>query len=150
PAPFLPEGNSGTTPVPTPPTNVPGPPAANPPGGDAVPPQARIKTRDPGLRLAAFQQTGIPAPTPQPPPGATETPAQPAPGATAEPLPGAAAPTPPGAPGRPAPEIQPPPVGMDPDPVNRDLSAPVNPRPDLSPEEYRASEAAGSEMAGML
>ncbi len=39
---------------------------------------------------------------------------------------------------------------MDPDPSNRDLSAPVNVRPDLSPDQYRASEAMGSEMAGIL
>jgi hypothetical protein len=42
---------------------------------------------------------------------------------------------------------------MDPNPINSDLSAPVNPRvarPDLSPDQYRASEAAGAEMAGIL
>jgi len=39
---------------------------------------------------------------------------------------------------------------MDPDPINRDLSAPVNPRPDLTPGQYRASQEAGSEMAGLL
>ena len=39
---------------------------------------------------------------------------------------------------------------MDPNPINPDLSAPVNPRPDLTPEQYRASEAMGSEMAGIL
>ena len=39
---------------------------------------------------------------------------------------------------------------MDPDPSNPDLSAPVNPRPDLTTEEYRASEAEGSELSGLL
>lgn len=43
-----------------------------------------------------------------------------------------------------------PPIGMDPQPGDRDLSAPINPRPDLPPDQYRASEAMASELSGIL
>jgi hypothetical protein len=43
-----------------------------------------------------------------------------------------------------------PPVGMDPNPFNSDLSAPFNPRPDLSPEQFKETQAQGAELAGVL
>ena len=53
-------------------------------------------------------------------------------------------------PRQPARDLPTPPIGMDPNPINSDLSAPFNPRPDLTPDQYRASEAMGAEMAGIL
>lgn len=81
---------------------------------------------DPKLTQSAFQDTGLPMPvTPPSRPPASTTPGIPR-------------------------DLPTPPVGMDPDPINSDLSDPVNPRPDLSPEEYRTSEAVASELAGIL
>lgn len=128
PSPFGPGGNSGPAPELTPPNSEPGTPPANPPSSESAPSQARLRSRDPGLRLAAFQETGIPQPA-----------------ATPE-----AAPPPPGLEGPRRPEVQPPPIGMDPAPIQSDLSAPMNVRPDLTPEEYRRSEAEGDQIAGML
>jgi hypothetical protein len=53
----------------------------------------------------------------------------------------------------PAMDLPTPAVGMDPNPINSDLSAPLNPRilrPDLPPGEYAASEAVGSEMSAFM
>ncbi|WP_406699492.1 hypothetical protein V5E97_11565 [Singulisphaera sp. Ch08] len=126
-SPFGTGGNSGTPLEAIPPNSlsVP-PPAANPPSDDVNAPQARVKSRDPGLRLAAFQQTGIQEPTTLSP---STTP-------------------PPGLEGPRRPEVQPPPIGMDPAPIQSDLSAPLTPRPDLTPEQYRESEEKGTRLPG--
>jgi hypothetical protein len=127
-SPFQPQPNSGTnvpgmSPNTLPDSQPPNPPAANPP-------QARAAKTDLGVRLAAFQDTGLPLPVP------------------------AAAATQPASPSRdPSRDLPTPSIGMDPDPVNTDLSVPLNPkvlRPDLPPDQYRASEAMGAEMAGIL
>jgi len=105
--------------------------AAGPGGGAGAkrptdPTRAQTRPRDPGVTLAAFQQTGIPLPSTPPAGAGTE-----------------------GFP--PARDIKVPPIGMDPAPdVEQDLSAPVNPRRDQTPEQYRASEAMASELAGIL
>ncbi|AGA28964.1 TolC family protein [Singulisphaera acidiphila] len=127
PSPFGTGGNSGTPLEAIPPNSLPTSPPANPPSGDPKAPQARVKSRDPALRLAAFQQTGIEEPT------LTQSPT-----------------APPGLEGPRRPENQPPPIGMDPSPIQSDLSAPLNPRPDLTPEQYRESEEKGDAIAGML
>jgi hypothetical protein len=106
-------------------------PAVSPTRPEMTPPQARAATHDLEIKLAAFQDTGLPLPVPPPVvPGSRPRLALP-PGPTRDlPTPG---------------------VGTDPNPaVNSNLSAPVNPRPDLSPEQYRASEAMASELAGIL
>jgi hypothetical protein len=129
PSPFQGQPNSGTNPSGTSPSSVPGPPAINPIGPGANPPQALVPKSDLGVRLAAFQETGLPMPTPagnQVSPSLRELRRQP-------PV-----------------DLQTPAVGMDPNPINSDLSAPFNPRPDLPPDQYRASEALGAEMAGIL
>jgi len=146
PSPFLPPGpsgpgaNSGTGGAPLTPIVVPGLPPAAPadqppptpaagPGVGPTGPQSRNRARDPGVTIAAFQQTGLPMPVPPPaaiPPAPTLPPPR---------------------------DVMPPPIGMDPAPgvEGSDLSAPVTPRPDLSPGQYRASEAmAGSELSGIL
>jgi hypothetical protein len=79
------------------------------------------------VRLAAFQESGIPAPTP--PPAAT---------------------APDGAPAQPRRDLATPPIGMDPEPGDEDLTKPITPPFNQTPEEYRATEAMGSEMAGIL
>jgi hypothetical protein len=48
------------------------------------------------------------------------------------------------------PTIPTPAIGNDPIPGDRDLSQPVNPRPDLSPDQYRASEGLASEITSNL
>ncbi|MDR3636215.1 MAG: TolC family protein [Isosphaeraceae bacterium] len=122
-------GTPGMSPIPVPAT----PPASAPLPG-ATPPQAAGIKRDTGLRLAAFQETGIPAPTPParqpapivvPPPGtATGIPAAPNPRAT------------------PDDKVE---------PTDPNLSAPVNPlRPGQTPDQYRAAEAMGTEMSALL
>ena len=68
-------------------------------------------------------------PLPVPPPGPTSSPARA---------------------NQPPPRLETPPIGMDPNSANRDLAQPGNPRPDLSPDQYRASEALASELAGIL
>ena len=128
PGPFVPGGNSGPNPGGTSPNSLPGPAPANPIPPEAMPPQGHVRNLDLGVRLAAFQETGLPMPVP---------PSSPSPE------------VPPG----PRRDVTTPPIGMDPDPSNTDLSAPVGPRqlrPDLSPDQYRASEAMGSEVAGIL
>ena len=126
PSPFGPDGNSGPGSGETSPTNVPGAPTSIPPRPEtSTPPQAKNGKLDRAVQLAAFQETGIPAPV------------------TAQPVEEEVK-------SRRPRDVGAPPVGMDPDPRDRDLSAPDNPRPDLTPEEYQASEAAGSEMAGIL
>lgn len=127
PSPFGPGRNSGPANGGMSPTNVPGSPPSSPPRRQTpAAPEARAKVRDTGVRLAAFQETGIPAPVPPPsndslnPPGTLPR------------------------------DMPTPPIGMDPEPGDRDLSKPGTVRPDLTPEEYQASEAMGSEMAGIL
>jgi hypothetical protein len=134
PPPFAPPPNSGPAVGPTSPTSVPGsPPAvppANPPGPGPRGPQAANGTRDSGVRRTAFQETQPPVPASPPTlqPLEPRVPTTPAPG------------TPPAATG-PAPL----------EPSVRDLTQPVNPRPDLSPERYRASEEMGAaEMSALL
>ncbi len=130
----LPGGNSGPNRGGMSPIPVPATPPATPPLPAPSGPQAQGKVRDSGVRRAAFQAPGPPAPVRAPA-------SQPAP--IVVPPPGTvtgqpAAPTPPGTSG---------------DKVERtdpDLSAPVNPRPDLTPDQYRASEAVGSEMSALL
>lgn len=126
-SPFGREGNSGPGAGEMSPTNVPGAPASTPRRPDnSTPPQTSVRKLDRAVQITAFQETGIPAPNPEPAMRGTVEPGQALPGART------------------------PPVGMDPEPGDRDLTAPINPRPDLTPEEYRAAEAAGSEMAGIL
>jgi hypothetical protein len=125
-SPFQPPPNSGTNPSGMSPNTIPGPQPPNPPAPN--PPEARAAKIDLGVRLAAFQETGLPMPVPA--------------AAAAQPRPRP-----------PAIDLPTPSVGMDPDPVNTDLSAPLSPkvlRPDLPPDQYRASEALGAEMAGIL
>ncbi|HMB02191.1 MAG TPA: hypothetical protein VKP69_00450 [Isosphaeraceae bacterium] len=126
-----PRSNFEPRPNRTTPDLVPSPPAPRPTRPEMTPPRARAARRDLGIRLAAFQDTGLPLPVPPPAvPGSRPRRA-----------------TPPG----PTRDLATPPVGLDPNPaINSDLSAPVNPRPDLSPEQYRASEAMASEVAGIL
>ena len=82
-------------------------------------------TVDTSVQGAAFQDTGLPTPTSPP-----ASPIQPA--------------------GTPTRDIPTPPIGMDPDPINTDLSAPVNARPDLSADESKKAESKASELAGIL
>lgn len=129
-------GNSGTaapgmSPIPVPAT----PPPANPPIPGANPPQARGNQRDSGVRRAAFQETGLPEPV---------APATRQPEPIVVPPPGTAS----GAPAAPNPRRVPSDDKVDPNDPN--LSAPVNPRPDLTPDQYRAAEAVGTEMSALL
>ena len=142
PSPFIPPApgaNSGTTGAPMTPLPVPGPLPAPPPLTEPPPPptpaaavpgglQTRNRARDLGVTLAAFQQTGLPLPVPPPaaiPPGPVSPPPR---------------------------DIMPPPIGMDPAPnlEGTDLAAPGNPRPDQTPQQYRAAEAMASELSGIL
>ncbi len=127
-SPFGREGNSGPGNEEMSPTNVPGAPPSSPPRPEnPTPPQASKHKRDDSVLLTAFQETGIPAPNSAPAPANADEPPQ-----------------------RRGGDLSPPPVGMDPNPTDRDLSKPDVVRPDLTPEEYRASEAQGSEMAAIL
>lgn len=84
------------------------------------------KARDLGVMLAAFQETGLPMPVPTPAPNNAP-------------------------PREPSSDITPPPIGMDPQPNDpNDLSKPIIPPPDQTPNQYRASEAVASELAGIL
>jgi hypothetical protein len=137
------EANSGTGPEQTSPpssneskpkesasNSFPSTPAVSPTSLEVAPPRTPFAPRDLGIKLAAFQQTGLPLPVPPPDPRAQPAPTSP--------------------PGR---DFVTPSVGMDPNPVNSDLSAPVPPRrrrPDLTPEQFLASEAIASGMAGIL
>ena len=118
--------NSGTNPAGLTPKPVPTNPPANPLIPGASGPQARVRSQDFGVKLAAFQETGLPMPIPAVvrPRGTT--------------------------PATPGPLLTTPPVGGDPENLNPDLSRPVNPRPDLTPDQYQASEAMGAEMSGLL
>ncbi|MBV8267665.1 MAG: hypothetical protein JO252_15170, partial [Planctomycetaceae bacterium] len=120
--------NSGTDRGGMSPRRIPGASPATPTTPESGPPQTRAAKTDLGVRLAAFQETGLPMPATPPLPGERRTPQRP-----------------PG--GR---DVRVPPIGMDPNPSDLDTSAPVNPRPDLSPEQYRESEAVGAQMAGIL
>ena len=80
---------------------------------------------DKSVHAAAFQDTGLPKPTAPP-----ASPIQPA--------------------GEPTRDIPTPSIGMDPDPINTDLSAPVNTRPDLSADDAKNAESKASELAGIL
>lgn len=98
------------------------PPVADPKPGKRI---------DLGTKLAAFQQTGLPMPVPATDPNA--------------PAPATGPAQPPGD------GLNTPPIGMDPAPnVGQDLTKPINPRPDQTPEQYRAGEAMASELAGIL
>jgi hypothetical protein len=101
------------------------PPSASP-AAEPGRPQVQSRSRDAGVTLSAFQQTGLAMPVPNPAPQPN-------------------APLPSG-------DIRPPAIGGDPRPgePGADLSAPINPRPDLTPNQYRASEAMASELAGIL
>ncbi|MFO0909666.1 MAG: hypothetical protein U0794_15190 [Isosphaeraceae bacterium] len=110
----------------------PAPATASPAPGANLPaesPQAGTpkRGRDSAVMLSAFQEAGLPLPSSTP--GTTAPPTRPTP---------------------PPDGLDTPPIGMDPDPSNRNLSQPENPRPDLSPDQYRASEAVASELAGIL
>ena len=130
-----PGGNSGTGIPRMSPIPVPAQPPANAPLPGVNPPQARASVRDPHLRRAAFQETGLPAPVPVPPGGAAPI---------TVPPPGTAS----GAPAAPNPRSTPSDDKVE--PTDPNLRAPVNPRPDLTPDQYRASEAVGAEMSGLL
>ena len=151
PEPSPPEPPSPALPVPSADTPL-APPAPRPDG-----PRAEAGSRDPSLRRVAAQET--PSPAQETPSPAQETPGSPrvtplpgpAPSTGTGPEPGPNLPiTQPEAEGGRTPFLPTPPIGMDPDPSNTDLSAPVNPRPGLTPEEYRESEAEGSELSGLL
>ncbi|MFO0954613.1 MAG: hypothetical protein U0835_26310, partial [Isosphaeraceae bacterium] len=120
-------GGAAMTPNTVPESQPPGQPPSNPPT-EAPQAQNPAKQRDYGVMLSAFQQSGLPLPVPSGDAG-------PAPGAPAQP---------------PAPSPGAPPIGMDPNPTDRDLSQPVNPRPDLTPDQYRASEGLASEITSNL
>ena len=126
------------SPAATPPATEPSSPTPSPgPQASAGPKPAGAK--DPGVTLSAFQDAGLPLPAPTAAPAAPPTtPARP-PGAAPQPTPSSATPF-----------LPTPSIGMDPDPSNRDLSIPTNPRPDLPPGEYRQSEAKSSVIASML
>lgn len=137
------------TPVPALPTpGTPAPALDAPAPGTAAPatgPQSQAKpwTVDPGVKLSAFQQSGLPLPVPSTaaptqPPGTAPRPLDPD---HDEPVPNTRSATP----GLPTPSI-----GMDPNPSNRDLSAPDNPRPDLPPGQYRATEGVTAELSSIL
>jgi len=101
------------------------------------PPRARPTRRDPGVRVAALQATDLTPPAPQPDDGPASTgPRRRTPTPAASLAPRAAAPYSPS--------------GLDPDPINRNLSQPVRVRPDQTPGEYREAEEAGSELSGLL
>ncbi|GAC1470526.1 MAG: hypothetical protein NVSMB9_15710 [Isosphaeraceae bacterium] len=144
PAPALRLENPGNTVPPSPPSDgstspftippIPGASSPTPAQNRAPSEGSRSETktsdsrpvrRDAGVTLAAFRQTGLPMPAPRPGSPAsspTETPR----------------------------DLPTPPIGMDPEPSNRDLSEPINPRPDLPPDQYRASEALASDLAANL
>ncbi len=109
---------------PTPPSSTAPPSAGTGPGG----PQTQNRKRDFGVTIAAFQQTGLPLPVPTPEASGS-------------------------APINPPPrDIRPPAIGNEPEPdlVGSDLSAPVNPPPGQTRREFRAGEAAASEMSGIF
>jgi hypothetical protein len=130
PSPFQPAPNSGPGAAAMSPSSLPVPQPPNqtrPPG--AIGPQTRTQKSDLGVRVAAFQETGLPMPVPprdQPSAVLRELRRQP------------------------PRDLPTPPIGMDPNPINSDLAAPFNPRPDLTPEQYRASEAMTGEILSFL
>jgi hypothetical protein len=90
--------------------------------------QTRKIRKDPGVLLAAYQETGLPMPVLPPAPQPSGTPTR-----------------------RPRRDLQTPEIGQDPDPQEGiDLTQPVITRPDLTPEEAREAEGKGAEMAGIL
>jgi hypothetical protein len=114
---------------------APGPPGASAPsspaaGSTGVPANLLLPAaqRDPGARLANYQEVTITPPAGSNPPPTGQPRVR---GSQRDmPTPG---------------------VGQDPSlNENENLRAPVNPRPDLTPEQYKASEAEGTEMAGIL
>jgi hypothetical protein len=132
PSPSQPATNPGTGSQGMSPIQVPAGTSSNPPGSGAAPgmtpPQARLSGKDVGIRLAAYQESGIPLPTPSQTPEDRQRP-----------------------PARVGEEkIQGPVIPQDPDPINQNLSAPVDARPDLPPDEYQATEEATAGMAGIL
>jgi len=121
------------TPIPVPDSRTPNPDPATPDAAATDPGQAqardrgRDRARDAAVRIAAFQESGLPMPVPTP--AVTPIPAAP-----------------------PSGDIKPPLVGDDPGQPGggSDLSAPVNPRPDLRRDQRLASEAMASELSGIL
>ena len=134
PSPFKPEtqpatgANSGTDGGVMTPNSLPGSATPTPPGSNLPPSasQAPNRAQDLGVTLTAFQQTGLPLPVPNMGPSTPRT-------------------TPPPR------DIQPPPLGMEPQPGDiNDLSKPIQPPPGQSPEQFRAGEALASQLAGIL
>lgn len=157
PKPDTPEDGSKTGTGEGPLTPIPGresrsfmPVDGNAPSTTSVAPRSTqdpARTKDLGVTLTAFQQTGLPLPQPTPSVGesspATTPSAVPAAGGG---MPGGGA----GAAG--SDEIIGPPVdsGMRTNAVEPSLTERENPRPDQTPEQYRAGEAMASELAGVL
>jgi hypothetical protein len=129
--------NSGTNTGAMSPLSIPGTgpsaPAATAPTPGATTPAEKPRagnqdpSRDAGVVLSAFQETGLPVPVPPSAPPATPPPLD-----------------------QPRPRLDTPSIGMDPKPGDRDLSKPDNPRPDLTPDQYRASETLASEISSIL
>jgi hypothetical protein len=133
PQPFETSPSSSSEPEPkeSAPNSAPSTPAVSSTRLEVVPPRARRAPRDFGVQVVAFQDTGLPMPVPPPDPRAQ--------------------PAPPPEPNRDM--LRTPSVGMDPNPVDSDLSAPVPSRlrrPDLTPDQFRASEALAAGMADIL
>ena len=113
--------NSGTNQASMSPTQV----AARPPQAPKAAPASGSKIDD-GVRRTATQDNPQPMPTQTPP---------------ATPI---TAPTVEGDP------LRTPGVPMDPNPTDRRLDAPVNPRPDLTPRQFRESEEVTSNLSGLF
>jgi hypothetical protein len=129
--------NSGTKTGKVTPKLVSGTSAAPKPDGIT---KADAPRKDLGVRLAAFQDTGIPLPVPAPGVSSSTPPTQP----------NQTTPAPATQPGT-VPLQETVPVPLVPNPISSDLTQPVNPRqPGQTEEEYRAGEAATAEMSPIL
>jgi len=116
------------------------PPPPLPPLPGAGRPRADRGAVDLGVKIVAFQQTGLPMPVPT---------SNASGDANAQPPPAPDINT--GAPRQPGGTVSSPAIGMDPQPgIGIDLNAPVGPPPGQSPETFRAAEAMASELAGIL
>ena len=128
-----PNGNSGTNDGAMTPSSIPGGTIPVPTGTNLPPSASQVpkRSKDMGVTLSAFQQTGLPLPVPNAGPPSTPAPTTTPP---ADPLGG-------------------PPLGNDPIPLPsnaNDLTKPVEPPPGQSREGFKAGEAMASELAGIL
>ena len=137
PGPGASRSNSGTGRVAMSPTSLaakaspsPAPPTTRPAINPAALALAQSGGKDEGVRRAAMQDPAAPMPT-QTEPKTPDNPARREPTSTSDPL-------------------KTPRIPGDPRPVDDDLSKPVNPRPDLTPGEFRQSEEISSNLARMF